>query len=264
MCGPEILAFTSPRVLTPLWDAALAAVAASRFWRFEKRMSNQLLSAYEGPERRHIARSAANVPVNLREAARRKLPALLVSLSPLGCSVTGVSVNPRQDQVWLRLPGLESQAARCVWRKPGAAGFAFEHPLHPAVARRFYCQAAPEVPPRAANDQPPVRRPGESYADKMQAVRRRMAEVVDQRLEERFGAPARATLGFRLCGAAARLLDVSASGIQVAGEIAAPVGATVKVAFAGHPEMAGRIVWVRAGATGVRLPENALELFEAA
>lgn len=211
-----------------------------------------------------MARSAANVPVSLREAARRKLPAHLVSLSPLGCSVTGVSVNPRSEEVWLRLPGLESQAARCVWRKPGAAGFAFYHPLHPAVAGRFYCQAEPEAAPRAANDQPTVRREGASYAERMNAVRRRMAEVVDQRLEERFRAPARATLGFRLCGAPARLLDVSASGIQVIGEVASPVGATVKVSFAGHPEIAGRIVWIRGGATGVRLPPQALELFQAA
>ena len=226
-------------------------------------MSDQPLS-YDGPERRRTARSAANVPVSLREATRRKLPAHLVSLSPCGCSVTGVSVNPRQDQVWLRLPGLESQAAHCVWRKPGAAGFAFAHPLHPAVARRFYCDAASEPAPRAANDQRAVQREDTSYAERMNAVRRRMAEVVDQRLEERFGAPARAALGFRLGGAPARLHDLSASGIQVIGEVPGPVGSMVKVAFAGYPEIEGRIAWVRGGATGVRLPDHALDLFQAA
>lgn len=224
-------------------------------------MSDTPFSPYSGPERRQAPRSPANTPVTVRETGRRRLPALLASLSPFGCSLTGVSVKPRHDVVWIRLPGIESQPARCVWRVPGAAGFAFEHALHPAVAARFYSQGAA---PQAANDQPVRAREPESYADRMRAVRRRMAQVVDQRREERFAPPARATLGFRLGGAPATLHDVSASGIKVAGELSAPVGGEVKVAFAGYPEMAGRIAWVRDGATGVRLPDNALDLIEAA
>jgi hypothetical protein len=214
--------------------------------------------AHSGPERRRAARASAPAAISVREAGRHRLPALLQSLSPFGCSVANVTLRAGEGTVWVRLPGVESQAARCVWRGTGTAGLEFEHPLHPAVARRFH---APEALLRTKPDRQPRH---ECDTALMRAVHRDMARVVDQRIEQRFVPPSRASLGFRLAGQPASLRDMSASGLKVAADIGAAIGTEVAVAFAGHPEMSGRIVWMRQGTAGIRLPEGALELFEAA
>ena len=95
-------------------------------------------------------------------------------------------------------------------------------------------------------------------------VRRHTTRVADQRLEARFPPPAEALGGLRLSDQQVGLHDVSASGLRLAAELTGAIGAEVEVAFAGYPPITGRIVWVRDGATGVRLPDNALDLFEAA
>jgi hypothetical protein len=254
-------------------------------------MFEQTTQPYEGPERRRAERSPAALPITVRPAGRRQLPAMLDSISPFGGTATGITLGAAEGTMWVRLPGLESQPARCVWRSYGAAGFAFDHPLHPAVARRFCLQQtptyqAPAVKPqqvlhnaeapasrreqiRVGHAQPPERllraKPHkESNAELMRMVRRRMARVVDQRLVARFSPPSRATLGFRLAGQPATLRDLSPSGLKAAADIAGPIGTEVAIAFAGFPEIAGRIVWIREGAAGIRLPDNALDLFEAA
>ena len=245
--------------------------------------------AYEGPERRIAQRNATAHAVTVRPAGRHQLPGMLTSLSPYGCTVRQVSLGSSEQNVWVRLPGLESQPARCVWRTCGEAGFAFDHPLHPAVARQFYADQSAAEPvevapaPRNHDDSPASRReqiitgqagpPARSLrgkpkhehnAELMRMVRRRMARVVDQRLEERFAPPSQAMLGFRLGGQPATLRDVSASGLRAAVEMPGPIGAEVNVAFAGFDELAGKIVWIREGATGIRLPDGALDLFEPA
>ena len=247
--------------------------------------------AYDGPDRRVASRQLTALPITVRPAGRHQLPGILSSLSPYGCTVTRVTLSGAEENVWIRLPGLESQPARCVWRTFGEAGFAFDHALHPAVASRFYLHQRPTETvepvnvPTSANDsedpasrrdqilfgqaEPPARllrhKPQrESNAALMRMVRRRMARVVDQRLEERFPPPSAAVLGFRLAGQPAALRDVSPSGLKAAVEVAGPIGAEVKVAFAGFDEIAGKIVWIREGATGIRLPDGALHLFEAA
>jgi hypothetical protein len=72
------------------------------------------------------------------------------------------------------------------------------------------------------------------------------------------------TLGFRVGGQPATIRDVSPSGIKLSDEIPGGIGAEVSVAFAGFDPVPGSIVWVRHGQTGLRLPDNALDLFEAA
>jgi hypothetical protein len=247
---------------------------------------------FEGPERRRSERLAASHAITVREAGRNTLPAQLTSLTPHGCGVAGVSLSGRVRAVWIRLPGLESQLAQCCWTETGAAGFEFDHALHPAVAERL-AHAQPEVVPlrlRAAPltlvhdaDRPATRREQimqgegqvpeqllskkpakESNAELMSMVRRRMARVVDQRLERRFMPPPEALMGFRAGGQPATIHDLSASGIKLAAELAGSIGAEVPVAFAGFPPLTGSIVWKRHGQTGVRLPDHALDLFEAA
>jgi hypothetical protein len=228
--------------------------------------------------------------ISVREAGRHKLPAELASLSHLGCGISGVSLSAQEGLVWISLPGIESQPARCVWKTIGAAGFEFERPLHPAVADKL-CGDAPalNVIPLPLRDpvndrgRPASRRdqimqgfgqlPCFALSEKIRPaskatlsamVRRHAARVVDQRLERRFMPPPSATLGFRVAGLPATIRDVSASGIKLADEIPGGIGAEVTVAFAGFDPMPGSIVWVRHGQTGLRLPDNALDLFEAA
>jgi hypothetical protein len=246
--------------------------------------------AYDGPERREAARRSPPMPITVREAGRHQLPAALASLSHLGCGITGVTLAGEDGAVWIRLPGLESQPARCAWKTIGAAGFEFERPLHPAVADKL-CGGAPAVNviplplPDPVNDidRPASRRDQiiqglgqlphallsaknvpENKATLSAMVRRHAARVVDQRIERRFLPPPAATLGFRVAGQPATIRDVSASGIKLADEIPGGIGAEVSVAFAGFDPMPGSIVWVRHGQTGLRLPDNALDLFEAA
>ena len=246
---------------------------------------------YDGPERRQATRAPADLPISVRQKGRGQRPAMLTALSPDGCTVTQVTLSEADGPVWVRMPGLESQPARCVWQTHGIAGLAFEHALHPAVASRFYRLPAPtevvvttSTAPAPADDDKPVSRreqilfgnaeppsrllrhkpQRESNAALMRMVRRQMARVVDQRLEVRFPAPGRAALGFRVAGQPAKLSDLSPSGLKVADEIPGSIGNEVRIALAGFPAMDGRIVWFRDGSTGIRLPDNALDLFDAA
>ena len=224
---------------------------------------------WRGPERRSALRSPAALPISVREAARRQLPAMLTSLSPLGGRLGSVTLGANASALWVRLPGLESLAARCVWHTPGAVGFEFERPLHPAVASRFYRQAAPdEAPARPTRENVLFERSsvplGETFIASPRDPRRRAVGAVDQRLEGRFPAPPRAVLGFRLAGRPATLHDISPSGLMVTADQPVAVGAPVAVGFAGYPDIAGHIAWSRNGSAGVRLPDNALDLFEAA
>jgi len=246
--------------------------------------------AYEGPERRTALRRSPPMVISMREAGRHQVPATLTSFSHLGCSLEGATLSGTDGTVWIRLPGLESQPAQCRWKTYGAAGFEFERKLHPAVADQLCGDAAPVgVLPRPLpdpvndTDRPASRRDqilqghgqlpyallsgkaARASKPTLEAmVRRHAARVVDQRIERRFSPPSAATLGFRVAGQPATIRDISASGIKLADELPGGIGAEVTVAFAGFPEVTGSIIWVRHGQTGLRLPDNALDLFEAA
>ncbi|MEO6040664.1 MAG: hypothetical protein ABIP41_02075 [Croceibacterium sp.] len=249
-----------------------------------------MLKAYSGPERRESDRVSLTLTASLREAGRARVPATVTTLTHRGCSVADSSLSSTPSAVWIRLPGLESLPARRCWSTLAMGGFEFDHPLHPAVARRFIGQPPTPVPPR----EPPLgvlgtpewtgsRREhilhgkGPRPTDPLTAsrardrtttlghlVRRHFARVVDQRLERRFPPPSAAILGFRAAGRPLSMHDISPSGVKLGAELGGGIGAPVEVAFAGFPPMAGTIVWVREGATGVRLPAHALDLFETA
>ncbi len=246
---------------------------------------------YDGPERRVAERFAASHAISLREAGKHQLPATLLSLSPLGCSVGNVTPMKSEGTVWVRLPGLESQPARCRWSTYGAAGFEFERPLYPAVIERFRAdhQAAAPAPvlvpmlptlgeegwPTSRRDQIMIghaepdlvvsrKAPRGEDASVFGLIRRTALRRTDHRHEARFPAPADAETGFRLDGEAATVGNISASGLRLAGELGHAIGREVKVAFGDFPEMTGTVVWIRDGMTGIRLPEGSLQLDEAA
>lgn len=247
-------------------------------------------SPYEGPERRSTPRNASALAIGVREAGRHQLPATLTSLAVGGCSIAGLTLSQGADRVWIRIPGLESLPARTCWSTIGAAGFAFEVALHPAVASRFESVAgAPQYVPGGHltlvhdADRPASRReqimrgqgqvahsllsakqPRAGNRELGTMVRRHSARVVDQRLEARFPPPEEAQEGFTVAGSPAGIRDLSPSGLQVGTELSAEIGGEVRVSFSGFPAIAGTLVWVRGGASGVRLPDHALDLIEAA
>lgn len=243
--------------------------------------------AYEGPERRGAERHASAIAIGIREMGRHHMPATLTSLSADGGSVVGVTLNGGAQLVWIRIPGLESLPARLCWNTPGGAGFAFDNPLHPAVAARVLgADAAGQgpidgpVPERIAN-RPASRRdqilggvaelprtvlrgkaPREGAGTLDGMIRRDTARAVEQRTEARYPPPEQAADGFELEGQPVSLRDLSESGLQVDSQLKGKIGRKVKVQFDGFPAMSGRIAWANRGATGVRLPKGSLELFE--
>jgi hypothetical protein len=243
---------------------------------------------HTGPDRRGAIRFATSLAISLRQAGRHQLPATLLTLSPMGCSVSNASSFSSDGVVWIRLPGIESQAARCVWSTYGGAGFAFESPLYPPVIERFRPGGTdPAAQPlltvvsdleacpasrrdqimlgRAEPDLLVVRRPrGGSAANVFNLIRRTPVRGSDFRHEHRFAAPDEAQAGFRIDGEVAQVGNISASGLSVAGELAGEIGRTVTVSYGDFPDIAGTLVWVRDGTTGISLPEDSLHLDEAA
>ena len=88
-------------------------------------------------EQRRASRHPLAFDIQIRNKGRRHLPATLTSISRFGCSVVGAALPKSDDLVWVRIPGLESQAAELRWSDQARAGLAFLHPLHVAVADRF-------------------------------------------------------------------------------------------------------------------------------
>ena len=62
------------------------------------------------------------------------------------------------NQVWVRMPGLESLSGMVIWTNGQRAGVAFDQPLHPAVALRQSAGGArlPEMAAGVAGGAEPI------------------------------------------------------------------------------------------------------------
>lgn len=98
-------------------------------------------------EQRRASRFALAMGINVRAKGSYPVPATLTSMSRYGCTVTGALLSRSHDLLWVRIPGLESQAAELRWTERGSAGLAFRYPLHEAVADQF---RRPDVPRQLA------------------------------------------------------------------------------------------------------------------
>jgi hypothetical protein len=90
-------------------------------------------------DRRRYARSAVQIGAGLRSDGgdRPSSPIAVVDLSTGGAGIEGGVALQAGARVWLKLPGLQSWAARVVWADGGRAGLSFDNPLHPAVVDRY-------------------------------------------------------------------------------------------------------------------------------
>jgi hypothetical protein len=242
-------------------------------------------------ERRMAPRSETRLDVSVRERGRSALTARIVSLSRLGCSISGYRIIAPGGPVWIKLPGLESQSGHVSWCHEFDAGISFDQPLHPAVLGRFtgenqgvtYFPAAEVVPgpslPVAANDvlltrreqimqgiaeserTPLVQRKATSSMGLTGMINRRVARQINYRYETRYPDPVSMDEAMLTVeGQQARVLNASASGLRLAVELTAEIGDQVAVEFAGFDAYDGRLVWLRNGEAGISLPLNTIEL----
>ena len=241
-------------------------------------------------ERRTMRRAACPLDVTVRQRGRFAVVAATADLTPYGARVSGAGPFEPDTEMWLRMPGIESQTVRIVWSEGPTTGIAFTQPLHTAVFARFLpadsrlmLVDAPVVPmtmpadiallPRreqivrgyGAMQEGPQRRLKKPTGGGMAStIRRAVTRNAEHRGEERFAdqvrtGPMRLTVG----SYPAQVRNVSASGLKVAATLEADVGTRVAVEFEGFDAMKARIVWRRADEMGLSLPPDSLELGDA-
>lgn len=88
-------------------------------------------------EQRRASRFALTMDVHVRAQGAHQIRARLISMSRFGCRVVGAALSRSDDLVWIRIPGLESQASELRWSGQDGVGLAFRYPLHAAVVDRF-------------------------------------------------------------------------------------------------------------------------------
>ena len=88
-------------------------------------------------ERRIRRRAACALDVTVRQRGRFAVAGATGDLTTHGCRLSGAGPFLDGGELWVRLPGIESQAARVVWSQGQTTGVAFAQPLHPAVYARF-------------------------------------------------------------------------------------------------------------------------------
>ena len=88
-------------------------------------------------ERRAVRRPACAIDVTVRQRGRFAVAAATADLTARGCRLAGAGPFARHSEMFIRLPGLDSQTARVVWSDGPVTGLAFAHPLHPAVCARY-------------------------------------------------------------------------------------------------------------------------------
>ena len=241
-------------------------------------------------ERRTMRRAACALDVTVRQRGRFAVAAATADLTPYGARLSGAGPFEPDSEMWLRMPGIESQTVRVVWSDGATTGVAFTQPLHTAVFARFLpadsrlmlvdAPAVPQIMPAAiallprreqivrgfgAMQEGPlhlVKKPIGGGLDTV--IRRTVTRHAEHRREERFAdtlrtGPMRLTVG----EATAQVRNVSASGLKIAATLEADVGTRVAVAFEGFDAMAARVVWRRGEEIGLSLPPESLELDEA-
>lgn len=89
-------------------------------------------------DRRRFERTAVSIGAGLGSASDRPSTSVtVVDLSEGGCGIETSAYLEAGTRVWLKLPGLQSWAARVAWADGARAGLAFDAPLHGAVVARY-------------------------------------------------------------------------------------------------------------------------------
>lgn len=241
-------------------------------------------------ERRRQGRAPLAIEVFVRERSRSAMAVRLLDLNSFGAMVEGMILIQPDAQVWLRLPGLESLAARPVWTDGTRVGLEFEVALHPAVAARFLpaegshaaavlnarpsqLAADPLLSRReqimagiAATDHSPLQRKKQpSGLGMFGRISRTVARQADHRAERRYADAVPQGTALSIEGTPASVLNVSPSGMKIRAALGEKeIGEPVAVSFEGFEEMTGQLVWIRGAEAGIALPPQSIELFDRA
>ena len=240
-------------------------------------------------ERRTASRAQMSFAISLRERGRNRQGAFLTNLSPFGCAVKDLFLVAEQQTVWIKLPGLESQAAKIQWAKEAGAGFAFDYPLDPRVLARFVNSTPSDGPTRSRRSafglhevQATSSRkdqilagwvdPSERLLARKQPlpngkafpglIKRRTSRVADHRRERRYLPPTATAANVKIAEDRAKLLNLSSSGLQVEFAKRVEIGASLPVTFDGFASLGGQVVWVTQDRVGLALPRNSIDLRE--
>ena len=238
-------------------------------------------------ERRTMRRSACAMDVTVRQRGRFAVAAATADLTPYGARLSGAGPFVPDTEMWLRMPGIESQTVRIVWSQGATTGIAFTQPLHTAVFARFLPAdsrmmlvnepAVPQIMPaeiaRLPRREQIVRGFGAALEGPQRhakkpvggglagVIRRTVTRHAEHRSEERFADTLRTgPMRLTVDAASAQVRNVSASGLKVAATLDATVGTRVAVEFEGFDTMKARVVWRRADEMGLSLPPDSLEL----
>jgi hypothetical protein len=95
-------------------------------------MTRAQLAILPIPSGRRAERRIVNLAARLREHGASLIDIEIVNLSTDGFMAQNVAVEIG-TYVWLKIPGLEPQACRAVWKEDDKAGFEFVNPLHSAT-----------------------------------------------------------------------------------------------------------------------------------
>ena len=241
-------------------------------------------------ERRRIRRSRLLMAGTVRERTRGAIEAKISDLSERGCRIECVGAPFAGTQIWVRVPGLESQSAIVIWSQGSNAGLQFSNPLHPAVARRFTGETMSEpvhhvmsgetpaidlssgdrmlsrreqiVQGVAANDHSPLtRRKKPKNGGLMSTIARQVVRTVDHRKTERFREfTASGEVNLQIGSHSARPLDLSSNGLRAAVDFEVEIGRTVPIVVEGFDPIPGRVVWARGSEVGFALPADSFDL----
>jgi hypothetical protein len=226
-------------------------------------------------ERRRQGRAPLEVEVFVRERGRSAMATRLVDFSSYGCQVDGLILIQRDTQLWVRLPGLESQAVQLVWTDGTRCGLQFDTPLHSAVAARFlpsegsHAAAAVDnviMSGIAGTDHSPLQRKKKpSGMGMLGRISRTVSRQSDTRMEGRFADAVPEGTSLRVEGVPVRVVNVSPSGMKVFGSFReTEIGNDLAIEFEGFEPMAGRLVWLNGAEAGIALPPQSIELFDRA
>jgi hypothetical protein len=199
---------------------------------------------HDQAERRTCERHELPLEITVRAPGGWSKPATLRSLSAGGCTVTGADLSEVGERYWVRLPGLESQLATLDRSEGSRATLIFCNPLHPAVVRSYAERNRPQWDLTALSET-------------------RLRQLLEKRAESRQPAPA-ASPRLEVAGSAARLENLSASGVEVTTPLRLRRGSLVSVKLGAGEPFPARVVRRDGNKVALRLPRFALLLHQAA
>lgn len=253
-------------------------------------MTIEIRPTPQRPDLRRAWRAGLGIKGSVRERGRSACEANVTDLSVNGCRIESWGIPLAGNQVWIRLPGLESLSGQIVWTSGSTAGVSFDQPLHSAVFGRFITpanddgaashthrdagapqQASPLLSRREQIvsgvvdcERSPLRtRRNPSRSGLAGMISRQVKRTADHRMEPRFNEfPGDDMPPVRIDAREIEVRNLSSSGLR--GRIPPPasstVGQQVVLEVGDFAPIEGKVVWTQGEEVGISLPPDSFEL----